>query len=177
MDKFEQGITTGYHLFFEPTGKLQEELSTIIKKLASEFGGPVFTPHVTLLAQLPAEDPHVLVEKTKILAGTLAPFSISLGRVETRESYFKAVFVLVEKSEMLQKAHMRASEIFSMKEHVYEPHLSLLYGHYSEESKREAIKTFDVPTGSSIQIDRIHLYKTEGEVRAWEKIGEYEFET
>ncbi len=167
--------TTGYHLFLEPEGKLREEVATIIGSLATEFEGPMFSPHVTLLARIPDEEEVVLIEKTKQLASSLSPFEVVLGTVGMEQGYFRALYMHVE-SEEIKNVHHKANEIFSMQdEGEYVPHMSLLYGNYPEEQKQNTIASMSAPLGSSFLVDRLHLYKTDGVASGWIEIAEVPF--
>jgi len=57
----------------------------------------------------------------------------------------------------------------------YVPHMSLLYGNYPETQKQEVASALEVPTSSSFLVNRLHLYKTEGETSNWVKIAEAPF--
>ena len=45
----------GYHLWLVPEGNALHRLQGIVDRLAEAYDGPVFTPHVTLLAGLAGE--------------------------------------------------------------------------------------------------------------------------
>ena len=60
--------TTGYHIFLQPKGMLARNLSNTIQSLAEEFSGPVFDPHVTLLARISVKDEEMLIAQTEKLA-------------------------------------------------------------------------------------------------------------
>ena len=167
--------TDGYHLFLEPEGKLREEVVAIIGSLAAEFTGPMFSPHVTLLARIPVEEEGVLIEKTKQLASSLSPFEVALGTVDMERAYFRALYLQVE-SEEIKNVHQRANELFSMQdEREYVPHMSLLYGNYPETQKQEVASALEVPSRSSFLVNKLHLYKTDGETSNWVKIAEVPF--
>ncbi len=165
--------TAGYHLFLEPEGVLRQKLSTVIEQLAEEYGGPLFTPHVTLLARIASEEEALLVEKAKLLAEQIAPFSITLGNFGLEDAYFRALYVHAECEEIV-RAHKSANQIFGTEdERAYIPHVSLLYGNYPYDRKQKTAQALSLPPGETFLVDRIHLYKTEGEVSEWIHIGEY----
>lgn len=168
--------TEGYHLFLEPTGRLKDELSSIISKLAEEYEAPVFIPHVTVLARIPAEDEAVLVARTEALAKMLSPFELTFEGLDMEDIYFRALYLQAQSTKELTECHAQAVEIFDMEDsNAYRPHLSLLYGNYPAARKQETINILAAPLGSSFLVDRVHLYKTEGEAHAWRKMGEYPF--
>ena len=121
--------TIGYYLFFEPVGEIASELQTTITKLAGEFNAPIFNPHVTLLARIPEQPEDVLIEKTKELAQSLAPITLSFGNLHAQDVYFKALYIEINEKEQMVEYHIKASELFETPdEGIYFPHLSLLYG-------------------------------------------------
>jgi 2'-5' RNA ligase len=166
--------TTGFHLFFEPAGELASELGAIIENLSKEYGGPVFAPHITLLARIPAGNDEDVVKKTQALADMLAPFSLTLGELDAQDAFFKALYIRIQEREEMDKYHAYANKIFSMKdESPYLPHLSLLYGNYEQKRKQQTIGNLAIRKGTSFRVDKIHLYRTEGEVEYWQKVREF----
>lgn len=168
--------TGGYHLFIEPIGALQERCSHIINALATECGSPAFVPHITLLARIPATNEETLIARTRTLAAELTPFDLTLGVLGMEDVYFRALYMNVDANLPLRACRERASDLFELpSEAEYRPHLSLLYGNFPNEQKRTLAESLSVPVGSTISVDRVHLYKTEGEAHAWRKVGEYPF--
>ena len=165
--------TIGYYLFFEPVGEIASELQTTITKLAGEFNAPIFNPHVTLLARIPEQPEDVLIEKTKELAQSLAPITLSFGNLHAQDVYFKALYIEINEKEQMVEYHIKASELFETPdEGIYFPHLSLLYGNYPAEQKSHALQTIILPEQKSFLADTIYLYKTDGETKNWKKIFE-----
>lgn len=166
--------TTGYHLFLEPTGTGALEIASLMQVLSEQYGGPVYAPHVTLLSHIPAGDEESIITKAQTLAESFSPFTLSLGELDTEHTYFKAVYLHVREQEMMQRLHARACGIFSIPcDEDYAPHLSLLYGTYSHEQIEKILHTLEYPQNMSFQVDRIHLYQTEGTVDEWKKIQEF----
>ncbi|HWU24437.1 MAG TPA: 2'-5' RNA ligase family protein [Candidatus Paceibacterota bacterium] len=167
--------TAGYHLFLMPRGEGAIELQALILTLSEEYGGPVFLPHVTLLARIPESDENVVLEKTHILASDMEHISLSLGELESQDSYFKALYLVVRDQKEMRALHERASLLFSRQPDVsYQAHLSLLYGNYPEERKAQTRAELNVPEISFVA-DAIHVYRTPGSVDTWQKIGEFAF--
>jgi 2'-5' RNA ligase len=174
--------TTGFHLFFEPEGDLKSELSGIISTLAKEYGTPVFVPHVTLLARIPAETEsgpvpvETIVEKSQALAKSLTPFTLTLGHTGMESLYFKALYLHIKEQTEMRVLHAQALEHFFMDDEApYLPHLSLLYGNHPNEQKQSTIETLTLPSQHSFVVRSVHLYKTEGEVHDWQFIKEFSF--
>jgi 2'-5' RNA ligase len=172
MTNPNENRTTGYHLFLEPSGALREQLQQTISTLADVYGGPVFVPHVTLLAQIPASDD--IEEKTRLLAENMSSFTLSLGEIEITEAYFRALYGAIRESAELRAVHQRALEVFGMSDEIpYTPHLSLLYGNYPQEQKQETAAALVYPQNESFEVSSLVLYKTEGEVDDWIRVGEF----
>lgn len=165
--------TIGYHLFLEPIGELADNLINIIQKLSAEYGGPVFAPHVTLLARIIGDEKEVIA-KSQSVADGIQPFTLTLGKLDAKDAFFKALYILIKETGEMEQYHTRANTIFSMQdEGIYTPHLSLLYGNYDEKRKLKTMENIVTPKETSFAVDRIHLYKTEGETENWIKVKEF----
>ncbi len=165
--------TTGYHLFFEPTGTLAEELVAVIRDLSSEYGGPVFKPHVTLLARIPGDENQVL-KHAEALADTIAPFSIQFGEMGMDDTFYRALYLRAVNIDNVANAHAQANAIFGMSdEGTYMPHLSLLYGNYDKGRKARTASALVLPKDISFEANTLHLYRTQGEVGVWQKMREF----
>lgn len=167
--------TTGYHIFIEPHDALAEELKGVISQLAQEYGGPEFPPHLTLLAEIPTQSEAELLEKARLLAEEASSFEIEFSSFGAEQMYFRTLYLRANENLILQVLHARANEIFGMQDSAeYVPHLSLLYGNYSESQKAKTIESLSLLPKSLIATT-LSLYQTEGEVHAWRKCGEFSF--
>jgi 2'-5' RNA ligase len=168
--------TIGYSLFLEPSGDVADEASLLIGQLASEHGGPVFIPHVTLLGWIDSQDEENLMRKASMLAESTAPFALTLERLDAEDQYFRALYMRVTEQEDMLALHRKASEIFSMEPSpAFVAHMSLLYGNYPLSVKETIVRTLDAPLGETFAVKAAHLYRTDGEVSDWRKIGEFDF--
>ena len=167
---------TGYHLFLEPTGDIALELQRIIATLAREYNGPVFVPHVTIAARIPSKQgEESIIAKTETLVKECSPFSLTLSDVGMEDAFFLALYMKVQKTNEIETIHARANELFSLSDaSPYVPHVSLLYGNFSR-TEKEMVPTFALLKGRSFPVDRVHLYRTEGEASEWKKIQEFPF--
>ncbi len=170
------GITTGYHLFLEPEGAVREQLEQNIARLAHEYDGPVFAPHVTLLAGIPDGQDSEVLRVSELLATKLAPFGITLNGIGREDKFFRALYLHAEMSDELHDAHSEALSSFGLEdEFPYAPHLSLLYGQYPEDAKQASVSTIDLAPSLQFLVDALHVYKTVGPAEAWEKIATIPF--
>lgn len=166
--------THGYHLFLEPEGSIRDACADLIQAFASEYGGPVFPPHITLAARIEVEDENLVLEKARELAQTLTPFELRLGEPAGEASFFRALYLLVPMTPELRHAHARAREHFGLPEGNFVPHLSLFYGLITD-STRDAMKERVTAIPDPLRIDRLTVYRTEGTADRWEQIGAYPF--
>lgn len=163
--------TAGYHLFFLPQDALAERLSGIIRELAREYGAPAFAPHVTLLARIPEDAEDDLKERTKALAEEMRPLTLTLGKLESEDSYFRALYAEIAEQDALKSAHAQASAVFGMEpDPAYRGHLSLLYGNYPEARKTGTKARMALPEGISFVAGTLHLFKTPGKVETWSEV-------
>ena len=163
--------TMGYHLFFEPKGEAYNLLQEHIVKLAEISGGPCFMPHITLLARIPLETENHLITKTNELANTIQSFSVTVGEVGMEDAYYRALYRHIVPEDLVQKAHTTAIELFGMKEaRVFLPHLSLLYGNFTEDEKQTFLSSLGTLDDIQLEIDEVHLYQTEGGTHQWKKV-------
>lgn len=165
--------TEGCHLFLEPKGEVRERLSTVVATLATQYSGPVFVPHIALLAKIPKASEEELIAKTKELARTLTPFTCTLEGFGAEDSFFRALYMRVRTPEEISLRHRQASELFGMQQDQYLPHLSLLYGNYAQDQKLQTIDSLQYLNGISFEVESVHLYSTPGDTSTWKQIGEY----
>lgn len=168
--------THGYHIFLMPEGELRQTLQERISMLAQKYDGPVFPPHVTLLAGIEGKDETEIIELTKTLASELTPFALTLGNWARSAEFFKALYVRIEDSDALASAHAKANEVFGMQdEDYYSPHVSLYYGLPGDEQRRAMILDMTYPNGATFTANSLHLYKTEGTADEWKETGAFTF--
>ena len=164
-------VTTGYHLFLEPDGEVRKQLQGIITELSRVSSSPVFTPHITLLGKIPDEQESLLVKKTNTIASAMKKQRVTLKGISMQDSYYRALYMQISDKEGLETIHTYATTVFAMAyAQSYLPHLSLLYGNYSQEQKEVFLSTVQVPSLLSFEATTIHLYKTSGKPHQWNKI-------
>lgn len=162
----------GYSLWLMPTGKVYDKRSNLIKRLAGEHNAPIFEPHVTLISEVMGSENDVLRKVEQLVLGRKS-FPITLRTIDYQDFYFRTLFVKADKTEPLQKLHDQACEIFEMKNiPSYMPHLSLLYGNFSQAAKEQIIETIGKNLSARFIVDKIYLFKTDGEVKSWYKVKE-----
>jgi len=163
---------SGFSIFMMSTGDVYERYKQIINQLSDKYEAPKFEPHVTLISRLELSE-NELLSKISELADILRPFEINLTTAEYLDEYFRCVFILAEKTNIIMKANMEARKIFGrLHDPPYMPHLSLLYGDFDEKTKKKIIEELGDVSGS-FEVNSIFLFSTEGEVKDWYKVKEF----
>ncbi len=161
--------TTGYHLFLEPEGAVRGILEHAIADCATQGGGPIFTPHATLLARIEKDESFVLT-RARSLAEELAPIRITLGEPAMEEAYFRALYIGVSSPSFVH-AHARACELFDTQDiQPYVPHVSLFYGNTGEAEKQSLLDSLLLPTELTWSARALHVYHTPGDTTTWKRI-------
>ena len=104
-------------------------LRFLIRRIADISGGPVFEPHITILADIPLA-PSEVVSCSASHFGALPELELTVGELATGTEYFKSLYLLAEPSPLLAKVHDLASRHLPSKAcgDKFEPHVSLAYG-------------------------------------------------
>ena len=165
-----------YSLWFMPKGEECDRLSRILHRLSSRYGAPEFSPHVTLLGGCVGPR-RELIRQSACAAASLRPLAIRLEEIEFLNEYFRCLFVRVALTEPLRKAHLTARQAFGRKrEPAFLPHLSLLYGNYPRSLKEGVIAEMGPRLDLQFKVRSLHLYRTHGEPRHWQRVASFGLE-
>lgn len=158
-----------------PTGEEYNRFANLIKKLAKEYNGPIFQPHVTLLGGIMLPEAEIIKRIKQLVLGQ-KPFIVNLEEIDYQDFYFRTLFVKAKKTNPLLSLHNRSKNTFKMWDVLsYMPHLSLLYGNFPKEVKERIIKDIGRNQSSRFEISSMHLIKG-GEVDDWHIAGEFPFQ-
>jgi 2'-5' RNA ligase len=166
----------GCSLWLMPTDKAYDKFSDLIKRLTEEYNSPLFEPHVTLLGEMTQSDEEVIKRAEQLVRGQRS-FPITLRTVDYQDFYFRTLFVRADRSEPLVALHNRAREEFEMQDiPPYMPHLSLLYGNFSQAVKESIIAAIGREQPAEFMVNSVHLFKTDGEANTWYRAKEFSFQ-
>ena len=126
-----------------PEGNIKDQLKNTIYSLSTDFGGPIFEPHITLVSSVLGSEKE-LVQKTEIISKKIKPFEILFGRIAYLNNFFRSLFLTVKVSIELKLARDIACKELNWNDKDYIPHLSLTYGDYSKKEKEKMISTLDI---------------------------------
>ena len=169
--------TTGYSIWLIPDGGVYKLTSKIILDIARKDHAPKFKPHITLLGEFGKEkNEKDIIKSFRDLVHNQKTLTLNFESVNCENFYFRALFLKVGKTKELLNFHRKAKQALGMKNiKSYMPHLSLVYGNFSKNSKEKIISSTSKDLSSEIfikefPIDKILLMKTQGTVSQWRKI-------
>lgn len=103
------------------------KLSGIIKELAGRYGGPVFSPHLTLVGG--GEGTLSDFQKAaKASVQGLREITLQSDSVSFSTTYFQSVFLRARPTASLLELHTRLYKNLGLPQPVFMPHFSLYYG-------------------------------------------------
>jgi len=134
---------TSYSIWLMPKGDVKYQLKKVIYLLSTNFDGPVFTPHVTLISSFIGSEKELL-RKTGIISKKIKPFEISLGDIEYSGDFFRSLYLKVKLNTKLKTARDIACKELNWNENNFMPHLSLFYGDHNRKEKEQMISTIKI---------------------------------
>ena len=172
--------TIGYSIWLIPDSEVYELTSQIILDIARKYHAPKFEPHITLLGEFGKEKSEKDVIKSfKELIRNQKALTLSFESADCENFYFRALFLKVRRTKELLSFHKKAKQALSMKNiKSYMPHLSLVYGNFSKDSKTKILPTINKKFLrkdfiKKFAITKIYLFKTQGTVSQWRKIATF----
>ena len=160
-----------YAIWLMPHGNDKHQLKAKIQSLSSDFDGPLFEPHVTLVGGFLGEEKKLL-KKTETISKIIAPFIIVFDGVAYFNEFFRSLFLKVKFSSQLGAARVLACTELEWKENKYLPHLSLIYGDYTVKQKGKMILSLDSVI-DSFSVNNIYLAHNDEINLKWEVIREF----
>ena len=161
-----------YSLWLLPTGEQQLRLAETIDRLSLDHGGPRFDPHLTLLGGLDgAAAPFAAA--TERLAASLPPIRLRLQDIAFGDERYRCLYLRVEQQDDLMAAHREALRLFGRKDDpAFLPHLSLLYGTLSPDTRTAIAATLGEWRAVACQAGRLRLVATGGGPSSWRSVRE-----
>ena len=154
---------TSYAIWLMPTGEAYTRLSGLIGDLGTQYGGPIFEPHITLLAGL-SGTPELMGDKMVQLANSFPRFSVHLTAPGYQDFYFRCLYMQVELSSELEHLYSEAQRIFDHSEsQPFMPHVSLLYGTFPSDAKKGMALELPQDVPKTFEITALHVLQTETE--------------
>lgn len=162
-----------YSIVIIPHEPIFNQLKKIIDKLALEFNGPLFEPHMTLIGNIDMDLPQV-EQKVKILASQIDKLDLSLGEISFSTTYFQNVFIRVNSTHQLLEININAKKLFGIKNNVFMPHISLLYGNQDMKKREEAASKVKI-TPVSFVVNKFIVLPLNPDPKKWIHVLETPF--
>lgn len=144
----------------------------IVSKLSKDFGGPIFEPHITLLADIEM-DKNEFLKKVELLSKQIKPFTLETMDTSFSTTYFQSVFVYVKATADLMSARLRANEVFDRENSMYMPHISLLYGDFDMQTREKAMRSIEIFKLNYVA-DSLVVTPAAGNPKDWKHVAEFE---
>ncbi|CAN7031687.1 unnamed protein product [Brassica rapa subsp. trilocularis] len=166
-----------YAVWAVPEEDVEDRLRRLMEGLRSEFGGPPFDPHLTLVGpqKLTAGEAKLMFEAA---CEGFKAYPATVDQVSAGTSYFQCVYVSLRHTvEVMNAAGHFMGHFKAFTGKLYVPHMSILYGDLTEEDKKKALEkasTLDSSLdGLNFRINRVELWITDADVGSWVKIDEH----
>ncbi|KAM0945765.1 putative cyclic phosphodiesterase, 2',3'-cyclic-nucleotide 3'-phosphodiesterase [Dioscorea sansibarensis] len=165
-----------YSVWAIPPGDLRNKLKTLMATLRSEFGGPEFDPHVTVVGALRLR-PADALRHLHSAASSLDSYSARVSSVSRGSFFYQCVYLLLDPTPEVLNASSHCCAHFGYSNSTpYMPHLSLLYGDLTEKEKEKARaraeELAEGIVGTTFEISKIALFKTDTQdksLKSWEE--------
>ena len=115
-----------YSVWIELPFEGKRDIMPLIKRLHDKYDGPIFEPHITLVARH-EQKLDQFVSNLKKVAENNNPFQVELGEIDYGNTYFQAVFQRVRTSTELLNLRQNVQDVYDF-ESFFVPHVSLFYG-------------------------------------------------
>ena len=138
-----------HHIWVIPSEPLYSDVQKTIRQLSEEYNGPIFEPHMTVLADID-KDLTEMEPGFRELAKSVKNQEFSLGPISFSTTYFQSVFVRVNSTAQLMQLNLDAKEKFSKANDLFMPHISLLYGEQDMSVRESAALKVKLPVLSFV---------------------------
>ncbi|CAD5182277.1 unnamed protein product [Musa acuminata subsp. malaccensis] len=166
-----------YSVWALPPEDVRDRLKSLMGALRSEFGGPKFEPHITVVGAI-SLGPDDALRRFRSACTALSPYPARVSAVSRGAFFYQCVFLLIDPSpEVVETSALSCGHFGYENATPYMPHLSLLYGDLTEEEKeraRQRVEALDKEILSlSFEVSALALYKTDTEdksLESWEQV-------
>lgn len=160
----------GHSIWLVPSRSGYDYFQALISDLANRGGTVGFSPHITLLGQLP-QPVGLLKTKMQTCFGETDSFKLSFSRIGTFPEYFRSIILHIAPNHDLERLHHLAKRVFEpTSDKNFVPHLSLLYSHLDLASKKELLEKVTIEPPTSVRISEVLLMETKGPLSEWREI-------
>jgi 2'-5' RNA ligase len=166
-------LNNKFSFWLIPAAEEQTYFQEIIDLLAQNYDAPTFMPHVTIYSgeyEL-AESVESIIEQATF---NIKSFSLKIDKLSYTEEFTKSLFVQFQQNSTLSQISetiRSSSKIPST--FTLNPHLSLIYQHFNEETKQQLITKMSLPK-SEILFNQIRVISTSNTVETREDVESWQ---
>jgi 2'-5' RNA ligase len=162
-----------YSLWLAPAGDVRDALARLIDELAGQYGGPHFPPHITLIGSVVGTEDEIARLARPVAAQTSA-LHVEFDGLGAEDVYFRSLYLVAKQAPALMAANQLARQVFANdRPEPFRPHLSLLYGEYSAETKQAISEAIQARLPTSCEAATLDVYQTEPPVEAWRLVRRF----
>ncbi|PKU80667.1 cyclic phosphodiesterase isoform X1 [Dendrobium catenatum] len=154
-----------YSVWALPPSDIKDRLKSLMSSLRSEFGGPAFDPHITVVGDLRLRRDEAIARFHSAIA-TLKPYTARIAGVAYGTFFYQCVYLLIHPSpEVVETSSHCCGHLGYKRSTPYMPHVSLIYGDLSDEEKERARKRAEEidesVCGLTFEVSSLALCKTD----------------
>ncbi|XP_074568427.1 cyclic phosphodiesterase-like [Curcuma longa] len=170
-----------YSVWALPPDDVRDRIKRIMAALRSEFGGPAFEPHITVVGAISLTPEDALL-RFRSACAALSRYPVRVYAAGRGTFFYQCVFLLVDPTPEVVETKSHACIHFRYENSTpYMPHLSLLYADLPDEVKEKARQRVEVLdkeiTGINFEVEALALYRTDTEdksLESWEPVEVYQ---
>jgi hypothetical protein len=142
----------------------------LITQLSGRGETPEFSPHITLLGQLPQSVKWIKAKMIECFH-EVDPIHLSFSHVGMTDQYFRSIIIHAHPNPVLEQLHTSARQHFEIvTNHTFVPHLSLLYSHLEPHNKKLLMESIAIGSPLSVTIKEAVLVETNGGLDQWQEV-------
>jgi 2'-5' RNA ligase len=159
-------IDVGFGLWLCADEDAEERLTAAISELAARFGGPAFSPHLTLASGFGTQESAL--EAAHGAARELDDIQLRFSEVESTAEYYRALYLRADEHAVLSACHERLLQGTQRPDRTFIPHVSLFYGDLGPR-RTEALEAARALVPLSTRAAAIEVWELRGPFAAWRK--------
>jgi len=153
-------------------GPVRDRLAGVITRLAAEYRGPAFPPHVTMAGVVKSSAGAAAQVLERLVTG-VSPFEVTLTGIGHEPEFFRSLYLRAEPNAVLTALHEAGQRAWGLDGPPYRPHLSLLYARDLPEERKPAIAgALGLALPVTIRIDAAEIWADfRDDVARWRRVA------
>ena len=158
---------TNYCLWLGLEKSLEQDLQTLISRLAARYKTQPFIPHATLLTSINTTLDE-LERVTEQLAKTTTRLNTCALGLGYSDEYYRNFYIQLPLIEPLENLHIESKTLLRTKTtQPYQPHVSLLYGFLSSDEQRRLSIELGASYPKNLEFSQLIVVDTSSDISNW----------